>query len=284
MNLKSVKSNHSKLFFNFYRSNELKAFRIRFISKLITSMNTEELNTKIELTEAAIDLYIEGRFSIPNLTNETGKTASEIYTLFANKNSILKFYYPSLVIRYRAMIGEIDDFNSYSISEKLSNFAFTLFDMMAERREFVQDTFEKYEWMCTSKSDFQQEIRSLLKKFFTTDGNIATSAGFFIGDWFYASLKTQFLFLIKFWLEDDSDGRERTFALTDKITEFIEELVYSKIVDKGFDLAKYSLSAFGFNKKVEDFNDWVSSWFEDEPDAEVETEDEEENETNNTSD
>lgn len=249
-------------------------------------MKTEELNNKIELTEAAIDLYIEDKFTIPNLTRETGKTASEIYTLFPNKNSILKFYYPALVIRYRAMISEIDGFDSYSISEKLSNFMFTLFDMMDERREFVKDTFEKYGWKCTSKSEFHHKIRSLFKEFFTTDGNIATSAGFFIGDWFYASLKTQFLFLIKFWLEDDSDGLERTFALTDKITGFIEELVYSKLADKGFDLAKYSLSAFGFSKQVEDFNDWVASWFDDMPGEEVEIdiEDEDENQTDNSTD
>jgi hypothetical protein len=247
-------------------------------------MDTEKLNTKIEISEAAIDLYIEDKFSIPNLTKKTEKSASEIYSLFPNKKSILKFYYASLVIRYRAMLSEIDDFDSYSISEKLSNFAFTLFDMMNDRRKFVEDTFEKYEWNCISKSEFQQEIKSLFKDFFTSDGNIATSAGFFMGDWFYASLKTQYLFLIKFWLQDNSDGYERTFALTDKITGFIEELVYSKIVDKGFDLAKYSLNAFGINKQVEDFNDWVSSWFEDEPNEEVEIdiEDEDENDTNNS--
>ncbi|MFP8489358.1 hypothetical protein ACKGJO_09680 [Gracilimonas sp. Q87] len=249
-------------------------------------MDTEKINTKIELTEAALDLYIKDKFSIPNLTDKTGKTASQIYTLFPNKDAILKFYYPSLVIRYKAMIGEIEDFDSFSISEKLSNFAFTLFDMMEERREFVEDTFEKYEWKCTSRSQFQQEIKSLFKDFFTSDGNIATSAGIFIGDLFYASLKTQFMFLIKFWLEDESEGRERTFALTDKITGFVEEIVYSKIVDKGFDLAKYSLSTFGFSKQVEGFNDWISSWFENEPDEEVdiEIEDEEDNDTNNTSD
>ena len=249
-------------------------------------MNTEKLNLKIELTEAAIDLYIEDKFTIPNLTSKTGKTASEIYSLFPNKNAILKFYYPSLIVRYQAMISEIDDFDSYSISEKLSNFAFTLFDMMDERREFVEDTFDKYVWTCSSKSEFQKLIKSLFKDFFTSDGKIATSAGFFMGDLFYSSLKTQFLFLIKFWLDDNSEGRERTFALTDKITGFIEELVYSKIVDKGFDLAKYSMSAFGFNKQVEDFNDWVSSWFKEEPDEEVEIdiEDEEETETDQTSD
>ena len=249
-------------------------------------MNTEKLNLKIELTEAAIDLYIEDKFTIPNLASKTGKTASEIYSLFPNKNAILKFYYPSLIVRYQAMISEIDDFDTYSISEKLSNFAFTLFDMMDERREFVEDTFDKYVWTCSSKSEFQKLIKSLFKDFFTSDGKIATSAGFFIGDLFYSSLKTQFLFLIKFWLDDNSEGRERTFALTDKITGFIEELVYSKIVDKGFDLAKYSMSAFGFNKQVEDFNDWISCWFKEEPDEEVEIdiEDEEKTETDKTSD
>jgi len=249
-------------------------------------MNTEKLNLKIELTEAAIDLYIEDKFTISNLTGKTGKTASVIYSLFPNKNAILKFYYPSLIVRYQAMISEIDDFDSYSISEKLSNFAFTLFDMMDERREFVEDTFEKYVWTCSSKNEFQKLIKSLFKDFFTSDGKIATSAGFFMGDLFYSSLKTQFLFLIKFWLDDNSEGHERTFALTDKITGFIEELVYSEIVDKGFDLAKYSMSAFGFNKQFENFNEWVSSWFNEEPDEEVEIdiEDEEETETDKTSD
>lgn len=242
-------------------------------------MTTEKLNTKIELTEAAIDLYIEDKFSIPNLTDKTGKTASEIYALFPNKKSILQFYYPSLVIRYRAMIGEIEDFDSYTIAEKLSNFCYTLFDMMDDRRVFVEDTFEKYEWKCTSNTEFRNEIKDLFTDFFTTDGRIATSAGFFIGDLFYSSLRTQYLFLVKFWLEDESEDKERTFALVDKLTGFIEELVYSKIVDKGFDLAKYSVSAFGFSQQVEDFNEWVSSWFEDEPEVEVEITDEEDEET-----
>jgi hypothetical protein len=243
-------------------------------------MTTEELTSKIELTEAAVELHIKGKFTIPNLTNETSKNASEIYALFPNKKSILKFYYPSLVIRYRAMVVEIDDFGSYSISEKLSNFMFTLFDMMDERREFVEETFIKYEWKCTSTTEFQKEIKELFKDFFTTDGNIATSAGFFIGDIFYASLKSQYLYLIRFWIEDDSDGKERTFALIDKITGFIEELIYSKIVDRGFDLAKYSLSAFGFSQQVEDFNDWVSSWFDEDVEVEVEVTDEEEDPKN----
>jgi hypothetical protein len=239
-------------------------------------MNIEELSTKIELSQAATDLYIEDKFSIPNLTGQTGYSASQIYALFANKNAILKFYYPALIFQYRAMIAEIEDFETYSISEKLSNFAFTLFDMMEERRAFVDNTFEKWEGNYASKSEFQQEIKKLFKEFFTTDGNIATSAGFFMGDLFYGALKAHYIYLIKFWLQDDRQDQERTFALVDKITAFIEELVYSKIADKGFDLMKYSLNAFGFNQKMKDVNTWFTNWFRDESEVEVEINDEDE--------
>lgn len=225
-------------------------------------MNTEELNSKIELTETAIGLYLEDGFSIPALSEKSGKSASQIYTLFPNKKAILKFYYPSLIYKYRAMVNEIDDFQNYTIGEKLSNFMYTLMDMMDERKSFVEKTFVKYEWNCSENSEFQQEVKDLFNDFFTTDGNIATSAGFLIGDLFYSALKSQYLYLIKFWIQDDSDGGERTYALIDKMTGLIEELVYSKIVDKGFDLFKYIINTTGLRDQLDDLNQWASHWFE----------------------
>ncbi len=249
-------------------------------------MDTNTLNTKIELCEDAVELYVEDDYSMSSLIDKTGKTASEIYAIFPTKKSILEFYYPLLIIKYRAMIGEIEDFESYSISEKFSNFAFTLFDMMDERREFVEQTFEKLACTPSAGNDFHKELRILFRDFTSSDSNISSSASVFMGNLFYGSLKTQYLLLIKFWLQDDSENQERTWALTDKFTGFMEELLYSKIADKGFDLLKYTFQTSGLNTSIEDFNTWVESWFEDEPDKEFQTEneDEEEIESNNTSD
>ncbi|MEX0609587.1 MAG: hypothetical protein WD016_06825 [Balneolaceae bacterium] len=227
-------------------------------------MTAEQLNTKIEITEAAIELYLKDNYSIPNLTTKTGKTASEIYALFASKKAVLEFYYPSLVIRYRAMIAEIPDFESYSISEKLSNFIFTLFDMMQEHFSFVEQTYQDMEFSSFSETDFKKEVKLLFKGFFLTDPNIAVSAAFFMGDFFYAFLRSEYLYLVKYWLNDDSEGHERTLALTDKFTGFVEEVVYSKVVDKGFDLFKYAMSNAGFAKNIPVFGSWVSHWFEEE--------------------
>jgi len=228
-------------------------------------MTAEQINDKIELCETAIDLTLEnGKFTLAQLSEATGKSASEIYTLFTNKKAILEYYYPSLVIRYSAMIAEIDDFESYTISEKISNFIFTLFDMMDDRREFVEDSFDNMVFRKGCDSEFHTEVSNLFKHFFTTDGRIAVSAGFVMKDYFYEFIAKEYLDIVKFWLKDESDGKERSFALTDKLTGFVEELVYNKIVDKGFDLAKYLISHAGLAKNIPLFGEWITNMFKEE--------------------
>ncbi|MTI88465.1 MAG: TetR/AcrR family transcriptional regulator [Balneolaceae bacterium] len=237
-------------------------------------MKVEEINTKIEICEAAIDLYLEDAFEIPKLVKKTGKTASEIYTLFPNKQSILEFYYPSLIIRYRAMVGEIEGFETYTISEKLSNFIYTVFDMMDDRRAFVEETFHPMIGDRWTNTDFHNEVKELFKDFFTTDEHMAVSAAFLLNDYFYAFLRNQYLSLVNTWLDDESDDQVRTMALTDKLTSFIEEVVYNKVVDKGLDLMKYIFTQTGLSDDINDFTDWFSGWCSDE-EVEIDIEDEE---------
>lgn len=211
-------------------------------------MDADQINKKIEITWAAVDIYQEkGRVSIPDLVNKTKFSATEIYQFFPNKKAILSYYYPAMVIQYWAMIDEIEDFESYAISEKFSNFIYTMFDLMSEREDFVIDTFDKYIFQKGSRSEFHEETTALFKEFLTTDGNIAVSAGFFMGDFYYKTLSSQFLFLVKYWLNDTSTDKERTLALADKLSSLFEEIVYNKTFDKGFDLIKF---VFG-NKDIE---------------------------------
>ncbi len=228
-------------------------------------MTAEQFNDKTELCEAAIDLRLsEGDFTISKLGEITGKSASQIYSLFPNKKSILEFYYPSLVIRYSAMIEEIEDFESYTISEKLSNFIFTSFDMMADRQEFVEDTFGEVIFDKGCQSKFHSEVAALFNHFFTSDGRIAVSAGFLMKDYFYDFIAKEYLHIVKFWLTDDSEDKERSFALTDKLTGFLEEIVYNKAIDKGFDLAKYLISHAGLASNIPLVGEWITNLFTEE--------------------
>lgn len=234
-------------------------------------MNAEEINSKLQVTEAAVQLYQNDRYTMSNLVDETGLTASEIYSLFPNKRAILEFFYEGIVIRYRAMISEIDDFGSYTVSEKLSNFVFTSFDMMEEHRAFVESTYDAMVFR-RDRSNFRSAVQELFRDFITEDADVAVSASFFMGDFFYSFLAKEYTHILKFWLKDKSAGSERSMALTDKLTGFVEEVLYNKIADKGFDLAKYLYNHAGLGRDIPVVSDLFSCWFSKEKEEEVEIE------------
>lgn len=234
-------------------------------------MTAEKINTKIEITWKAIELYEKkGKVSIPDLVDATELSASEIYSYFPNKKSILSFYYPALVYQYWAMIKEIDGFEDYSLSEKFSNFIYTLFDMMSEYPTFVGDTFSKHVLQKGSRSEFHKETTALFKDFLTSDGNIAVSAGLIMKDYFYSIASSQYLLLVRFWLKDESEEKERTLALTDKLTSLLQEAVYNKTLDIGFDLVKYLFGSIGVGKEIPFVGDCISNIFEDKEEKENE--------------
>jgi len=225
-------------------------------------MTAEEFQEKFELSQLAASCYNEsGKLTMRELIDASGKTASEIYTLFPNKRSIIRFYYDTLIFRYRVMIDDIDDFETYTLGEKLSNFIYTTFDMLNEHRNFVEATFQKTVLCTSTKTDFAKETEELFHEFAENDPRISMSSALLPNDLLFCFLRSQYFSLIRFWLKDDSDEKERTIALTDKLTSFFEEVMYSAIIDKGFDLTKYVLSTSSFGRNFLDLGEEIFSWF-----------------------
>src|SRR5699024_3453764 len=146
---------------------------------------------------------------------------------FPNKEAILQFYYTALIYRYRMMVEEIDQFDSYTLNEKFSNFAYTSFDMLKEKEAFVQDTFKQLILCPRRKTDFEKEIEYLIEDFLESDEQLSASSEIIKNGYFYTFLKHKYLKLVCFWLSDDSDDRELTMELTDKLTSFLQELMYN---------------------------------------------------------
>lgn len=207
-------------------------------------IDIEKLQTKLEITGIAVDLYVEqdGSFTLKQISKETDISVGEIFDYFPNKEAILDFYYASLPIRYRLMLGEIDDFDSYSLSEKLSNFAYASFDLMAEKKEFVEMTFKSRIRCSYGKKEYTKKVEELLSSFFKQDPRISTSGSLLLNDLFYSLLTKKYLYLVSYWINDDSEGKERSMELTDKVTALIQEIMYNSVADKGFDLMKFLLS------------------------------------------
>lgn len=212
-------------------------------------LDFEKLQTKLEITGIAVDLYVEqgGEFRLNQISKEIDLSVAEIFDYFPNKQAILDFYYTSLVIRYRLMIEEIDDFETYSLSEKLSNFVYASFDMMAEKQAFVEQTFKRRIRCSYNKKEYTKKVEEIFTSFFKEDPRISSSGSLLLNGLFFQLITKKYLYLVSYWIQDDSEGKERTMELTDKVTAFIQEVMYNSVADKGFDLLKFLLSNTNIN-------------------------------------
>lgn len=211
---------------------------------MMEDVNFEELQAKLEITGIAVNLYIEqeGEFTLNQISKELKLDVADIFDYFPNKRAILEFYYTSLPIRYQLMTEDIEDFETYTLSEKLSNFIFASFDMMEEKQDFVERTFNKMIRYSYGKTEYSTKVEAILKSFFRDDPRISTSSTLFMNDLFFQLIRSKYLYLVGYWLRDDSEGKERTMELTDKLTAFIQEVMYTSVIDKGFDLFKFLAS------------------------------------------
>lgn len=197
------------------------------------SRTADPLAQKQKIVSAAIALYIDDRanFTIANIARKTRIKKVEIYNFFNSRSAILKYYYPLCVERYRIMTADIDDFAIWSLEEKLANFAYALFDMLQEEREFVEEHFAEAIVHGSATSRFEHDVGALLNEFIGEDCTTG---------WLASFLAREYVHLIGFWLADESSDAQRTMALVDKGASFVGEAVHSSaLVYKGIDLTKY---------------------------------------------
>lgn len=200
----------------------------------------KETQRKIEIAEKATERYLKNRrFTIQSLAEEAGVTSKDIFEFFPNRRSILQFYYESRIVLYQEQKNSIDSYSDFSLREKLSNLFLTMLDLFSEQREFVLETYK--EFVVTNPMDkrFENSFREEIKHIFQSDNRVSISSRFLLNQITYAIFYYHFHALILFWSKDTSRGREQTYALVDKWCSFVEEFFYSKIADKGFDLAKF---------------------------------------------
>jgi len=196
---------------------------------------------KIQISEVATDRYlVNDRFTIKSLADELNMDTAEIYDLFPNRRSILEFYYESVLIRYQALTTKIDGYNTFTMAEKLSNLALTILDMFQERREFVTKTYNSL-IVCSSRStNFEKSFKSQLSLIYEQDNKQSKTASVFNGELTNRFIVFHFHGLISFWTRDSSEGYQKTMELVDKWTALVQEINYSSVIDRGFDLAKFA--------------------------------------------
>lgn len=199
--------------------------------------NNIPLKTKV--AECGARRYVENRrFTNRSLAAKLNIDETEISKHFSSRSSILRYFYESRILIHQEQTNQIDDYATFSLGEKLSNLFLTLFDLFDEHREFVQLTYDELA-IIHPDSCFKKLFLKEIEQIFSSDTRIADSSGFFVNQRTYLFMFYSFNTILKSCFSDDTKNLEHCMALTDKLCSFIEELFYTQVLDKGFDLGKF---------------------------------------------
>ena len=167
---------------------------------------------------------------------------TDFYTFFGSIDALkqqiwVKFFKNSL-----DTIQKEEAFEGYSDKNKLLTLYFTLFELLTLNRSYVLFTLkENKEGLRNLKNlkhfrnHFKDFIVSIID--FSTESNDKvsriTKPVFSEGAWI------QFLFLLKFWMDDTSKGFEKTDVLIEKSVNTVVDLLDTKPLESLFDLGKF---------------------------------------------
>lgn len=198
---------------------------------------TEE---KIRISKSGALLYLSNpRFTMSALAEAAETEPDQIYDYFSNRRDVLDFFYEGLILEYEESIQSINKYAEFTLSEKLSNLALTMIDLMDPYREYVRETYRDKVICSSRKSTFEKHFRNQLKVIYESDTKQSRLSVAFNREPLYKFGTYNFHLLIRFWLSDKSAGNQKTMELVDKWTAFVEELHYSSILDRGFDVGKF---------------------------------------------
>lgn len=167
----------------------------------------------------------------------------DFYNFFGSLESLKQTIWLKFFENAVSTIEKENSFDSYSDKNKLLTLYFTLFEILTLNRSYVclslsinKDVIKNLKVLKLFRKHFKIYITDTVKSNSTETCNKLTQVTdpvFSEGAWL------QFLFLLKFWLDDESKGFEKTDVLIEKSVNTVVDLLDTKPLESLFDLGKF---------------------------------------------
>jgi AcrR family transcriptional regulator len=202
--------------------------------------------TKSKILQAAVDLIIEKGFenaSLREMAKNAGVSNPTIYNYFPSKEKLLFAYVEQKHEEAIAMIGEIEDFHTYTLREQLQTLVETELELYLEDREFVIQIAElvfhssglKMTKLYETNARFVETVDEML--------SIAIEAEEIREPPFREHLPRLFwdyyIMVVAYWIKDDSEMFENTTQFIDHSLGMMEATLHSDILSKASELGMF---------------------------------------------
>lgn len=168
---------------------------------------------------------------------------TEFYTFFNSLDALKQEIWVKFFENAVATIQKEEAFESYSDKNKLLTLYFTLFEILSLNRSFVLFNLKENKEGLKNLKNLKQ-FRNHFKEFIVTiiekdSSEIKDKVAKVTKPIFAEGAWIQFLFLLKFWIEDTSKGFEKTDVLIEKSVNTVVDLLDTKPLESLFDLGKF---------------------------------------------
>ncbi|GGA77405.1 hypothetical protein GCM10008015_17600 [Flavobacterium palustre] len=206
---------------------------------------------KIKITkETIVSMYMEFTLennekpkSVYQFAKLNGFTETEFYNFFGNLESIEKEIYTLFLEKTIELINKDSHYESYDMKSKLLSFYFTFFELLAANRSYVTLSLKEDKNQLKNLmqlSSLRQHFKKFIEEITTDEVRIQQEK---IQKYQDKAIQetawVQFLFTLKFWLEDGSPNFEKTDIFIEKSVKLSFELMNTAPINSLIDFGKF---------------------------------------------
>lgn len=202
--------------------------------------------TAAQIKKAYIDFVLthdEKPKSVYSFTKKLKITEADFYTFYASFESIEKNIWFELTVETIDEIQKQELWMQYSSREKMLSFFYSYVELLKSQRSFVI-----YSLKNQPKKLGTPEVLSGVKPIFENFAEQIINEGLESGELadrkFFAkrykdALWIQYAFILNFWMDDDSDGFEKTDEAIERGIQVTFDLFHSSPIDNLFEYGKF---------------------------------------------
>ncbi len=203
-------------------------------------------NMKKKILNSFLDYYLEhGKHpgSVFKFAKDLGIKEQDFYQYFGSFRGIEKSIWKDLMSNTIESIHKDKAYNQYAIREKLLAFYYTHLEHLSQQRSFILLSSKDVK-LNTGEPYFLKEYRQIFFDFVRglidaglESGEIANRK--YISDHYEKGFWLQLLFILQFWIKDDSASFEQTDAAIEKAVNLSFDLIGKGPIESMVDFAKF---------------------------------------------
>jgi hypothetical protein len=203
-------------------------------------------DTKSNIVEFYMDYVLEHEHepkSVYKFAKDLKIKESEFYSHFGSFKSLKQHIWDSFYHNTIDVISKADGYEEYSSREKMLIFFYTMFEVLTANRSYVLFTLDENNDMTQNMSQLKslrKQIKSFAKELIQIDNDDKqisilkrNESVFSEGAWI------QFMFLLKFWIDDSSAEFEKTDIAIEKSVNTIFDVFDNTPLEQVIDFGKF---------------------------------------------